>query len=208
MNAVLGSAERRPTKDRASIELVGRDSVEPIGSDLARRRLLSRRGEPLFYGNWDNVVFIHYETSPQDLQHRIPYELDLYHGRAFVSLVAFTMRRMRPRFGGRIGELLVRPIATHDFLNGRTYVQHEGEPGIYFMREWLSSRIAACLGPWSFGLPYRFGRIDYQPSRGYGLAGQHEYERRGKIEAGAGSFHFLRNFQAEWFRGLRAGIAG
>jgi len=101
---------------------------------------------------------------------------------------------MRPRFGGRIAELLLRPIATHDFLNVRTYVRHKGEPGIYFMREWLSSRIAACLGPWSFGLPYRFGRIDYQPSTGCGSAGDHE--RRGKVEADARSFHFCATFEA------------
>jgi hypothetical protein len=85
------------------------------GSETARRRFLSRRGEPLFYAEWDNVVFIHYETDPQELQRCIPYHLDFYHGRAFVSLVAFTMRGMRPRFGGRIAELLLRPIATHDF---------------------------------------------------------------------------------------------
>ena len=200
MNAVFGSAERRPTNDLASNELVGRDSVEPNGyvstrnfgisdtSEKARRRLLSRRGEPLFYADWDDVIFIHYEIDAHELQSCVPYDLDCYHGRAFVSLVAFTMRGMRPRFGGRIGRLLLRPIATHQFLNIRTYVRHKGEPGIYFMREWLSSRVASWLGPWSFGLPYRFGRIDYQPTRGYGLAGEHE--RRGKVEASAGSLHF------------------
>ena len=207
MNAARGSAERRPTKNLAINELVGRDSAEPAGngispsnfaisgtSEIAKRRLLSIRGEPLFLANWENLIFIHYETDPQELQRCVPYDLDCYHGRAFVSLVAFTMHGMRPRFGGRIGELLLRPIATHDFLNVRTYVRHKGEPGIYFMREWLSSRIAACLGPWSFGLPYRFGRIDYQPSTGCGSAGDHE--RRGKVEADAGSFHFCAAFEA------------
>jgi uncharacterized protein len=186
---------------------VGRDSLEPVGNDvsawnfaisdtseIARRRLLSIRGEPLFYANWDKAIFIHYETDPQELQRCIPYHLDFYHGRAFVSLVAFTMRGMRPRLGGRIGELLLRPIATHDFLNVRTYVRHNGEPAIYFMREWLSSRMAAWLGPWSFGLPYRFGRIEYQLSRGYGLTGEHE--RRGEVEAAVGSFHFCATFEA------------
>jgi uncharacterized protein len=158
------------------------------GSEIARRRFLSRRGEPLFYAEWDNVVFIHYETDPQELQRCIPYHLDFYHGRAFVSLVAFTMRGMRPRFGGRIAELLLRPIATHDFLNVRTYVRHNGEPAIYFMREWLSSRMAAWLGPWSFGLPYRFGRIEYEH--------EDEDQRRGKVEADAGSFHFCATFEA------------
>ena len=206
MNAARGSAERRPTKNLATNELVRRGSVELVRdgispsnlaisstSEIARCRLLSIRGEPLFFANWENLIFIHYETDPQELQSCVPYDLDYYHGRAFVSLVAFTMRGMRPRFGGRIGELLLRPIATHDFLNVRTYVRHKGEPGIYFMREWLSSRIAACLGPWSFGLPYRFGRIEYQPSQGCGLAGEHE--RRGNVKADAGSFYFCATFR-------------
>jgi len=210
MSAVCRATEHRPTRTLASNKSVGRDSVERIGksffdinlapsntSEIARRRLLSRRGEPLFYANWDKVIFIHYETDPRELQRCIPYQLDFYKGRAFVSLVAFTMRGMRPRFGGRIGELLLRPIATHDFLNVRTYVRHKGEPAIYFMREWLSSRMATWLGPWSFGLPYRFGRIEYQPSPGYGLASEQEHEdqRLGKIEADAGSFHFCATFE-------------
>ena len=68
----------------------------------AKERLLSRRGEPLFYANWDNVLFIHYEIEPNELQRSIPYPLDLYHGRAFVSLVAFTIRGMRPRLAGTL----------------------------------------------------------------------------------------------------------
>ena len=109
-----------------------------------------------------NVLFIHYEIEPAELQRCIPYPLDLYHGRAFVSLVAFTMCGMRPWLGGTLGALLFKPIATHHFLNVRTYVRHQGEAAIYFMREWLSNQIAAWLGPWSFGLPYQFGKIEYR----------------------------------------------
>jgi uncharacterized protein YqjF (DUF2071 family) len=195
MSAVSASAERRPTNDLASTKASGRDSIEPGGNDasvwnfvtpdtseLARRRLLSIRGEPLFYANWDNVTFIHYQTDPDELQRCIPYQLDLYDGNAFVSLVAFTMRGMRPRFGGSLSALCFKPISTYHFLNVRTYVAHEAEPGIYFMQEWLSNRLATWLGPCSFGLPYRFARMDYPRNR--------EQKRPGKIEASAGSFHF------------------
>jgi uncharacterized protein len=210
MNPVHGSAERRPTNDLASNKLVGRDSVEPVRNDvsawnfaapdtseIARRRLLSIRGEPLFFAHWDNAIFIHYETDPRELRRCIPYQLDLYEGRAFVSLVAFTMRGMRPRFGGRIGELLLKPIATHNFLNVRTYVRHKGESGIYFMSEWLSNRVAAWLGPLTFGLPYRFGRIDYQPEHEHEHEHEHEYEyeRRGEVQAKTGSFSYCAIFR-------------
>jgi uncharacterized protein YqjF (DUF2071 family) len=200
MNAAHGSAERRPTKNLTSNKSVGRDSVEPVWNDvstenfaisntseIARRRLLSNRGEPLFFADWDNVTFIHYETDPEELQRCIPYHLDLYDGRAFVSLVAFTMRGMRPRFGGSLSALCFKPISTYHFLNVRTYVTHKAEPGIYFMQEWLSSRLATWLGPCSFGLPYRFAQMNYHRN--------HEHQRRGKIEASTGSFQFSATFE-------------
>ena len=78
--------------------------------------------------------------------------------------------------------LLFKPIATHHFLNVRTYVKHKGEAGIFFMREWLSSRMAAHLGPWSFGLPYHFGRIEYR--------NDFEQEYRGRVEASGDAFSY------------------
>jgi uncharacterized protein YqjF (DUF2071 family) len=130
-------------------------------SEAARRRMLALPGEPMLYARWDRAVFIHYAADAATLQREVPFELDLRDGRAFVSLVAFTLSRMRPRIGGRIGEWLFKPIATHEFLNVRTYVRHRGEPGIYFLAEWLSNPFSVRLGPRTFGLPYRFGHLDY-----------------------------------------------
>src|SRR5581483_8239932 len=39
--------------------------------------------------------------------------------------------------------------------------RHHGEPGIFFIREWLDNRLSCALGPWTFGLPYHFGNLDY-----------------------------------------------
>jgi uncharacterized protein YqjF (DUF2071 family) len=127
----------------------------------AKRRLLSARGEPLFYADWLRAVFIHYEVDAECLQRAVPFELDLHEGRAYLSLVAFTMRGMRPRLGGKIAAALFKPISTHGFLNARAYVRHRGEPGIYFLAEWLSNLFSVKLGPVTFGLPYRFGHISY-----------------------------------------------
>jgi uncharacterized protein YqjF (DUF2071 family) len=141
-------------------------------SEAAKQRLLANRGEPLFLARWNRAVFIHYEAEPNSLQRCVPFELDLCNGRAFVSIVAFTLLRMRPRIGGRIGEWLLKPIATHGFLNVRTYVQHNGEPGIYFLAEWLSNVLAVHLGPRTFGLPYRFGHLNYEHNENdHGLRG-------------------------------------
>ena len=56
---------------------------------------------------------------------------------------------------------LLKPIATHEYLNVRTYVRHGAETGIYFLAEWLPNRLSVALGPRFFGLPYRLDRFDY-----------------------------------------------
>src|SRR6266404_7917790 len=92
-------------------------------SEAARRRLLSVPGEPMFIADWDRSLMIHYEVDGVALQRKVPFELDLWNGRAFVSLVVFTLCGMCPRLGGRVTALLLKPIATHEFLNVRTYVR-------------------------------------------------------------------------------------
>lgn len=162
-------------------------------SKAARRCLLAHAGEPLFLAAWQRSVFIHYEADPSLLQRQVPFTLDLRNGSAFVSLVAFTLWRMRPRFGGRVGEWLFKPIASHEFLNVRTYVRHNGEPGIFFLAEWLSNRLSVRLGPRSFGLPYRFGHIRYEhPNRRGIMSGTVESDSgllRYRSRPSSGDFH-------------------
>jgi uncharacterized protein YqjF (DUF2071 family) len=152
-------------------------------SDAARRRMLAFPSEPMFYARWDRAVFIHYAADPTTLQRDVPFELDLRDGRAFVSIVAFTLLRMRPRVGGRFGEWLFKPIATHEFLNVRTYVRHRGETGIYFLAEWLSNPVSVLLGPRIFGLPYRLGHLAHEDSRTGGAL-------RGTVDAREGQFTY------------------
>src|SRR5688572_19459462 len=140
-------------------ELPTRTPLTGTLSRTAKERMLSRRGEPLFLADWVDTMMVHLEVDPAAIQHATPFPIDLFDGRAFVSLVFFTMRRMRPRLGGRIGEWLMRPIATHEFLNVRTYVNCNGERGIHFLAEWLPNAFSVRLGPTAFGLPYRLGRI-------------------------------------------------
>jgi uncharacterized protein YqjF (DUF2071 family) len=160
--------------------------------------MLQAPGEPLFYASWDHAVMIHYEADPEALQSCVPFKLDLRDGRAFVSLVAFTLRRMRPRRGGRIGEWLLKPIATHEFLNVRTYVRANDEPGIFFLVEWLSNRLSVPLGPPVFGLPYRYGRIDYCHHRP-------TQEISGRVDAKGGSFSYRGAAPNEKFRACEPG---
>jgi uncharacterized protein YqjF (DUF2071 family) len=162
------AVETEGTGDKYSHSAECHSAIQQIGNlryeqnEAARERMLSLRGEPLLFADWLRPVFMHFEVPAAALQRDLPFELDLHEGKAYVSLVAFTMRGMRPCRGGKISEWLFKPIATNDFLNLRTYVRHRGEPGIYFLTEWMNNRISVRLGPWTFGLPYRFGETNYQ----------------------------------------------
>ena len=137
-------------------------SLRRSPSDAARRRLLRPGERPLFLADWTNVLFVHFDVDPRVLQPHVPFDLDLFRGRAYVSLVAFTQRNLRPRVGGRLAALLASPLATHEFLNVRTYVRRGRERGIYFLAEWIPNRLAALIGPPMYGLPYRLARMRYR----------------------------------------------
>lgn len=120
--------------------------------------------------DWRRFLFVHYSLPPEILAPHVPYELDLFEGRAFVSLVYFTLERMRPPFLPGTGEVLLRPISNHPFLNVRTYVRHAENEGICFLAEWIPNRLSELLGPWLYGLPYRFGEFDCEVRANDGVA--------------------------------------
>jgi len=150
-------------------------------SEAARRRMASPPGDSLFVADWDRVLMIHFEVEADSLQRAVPFELDLIANRAFITIVAFTMRHLRPQTGGRLAAWLLKPIATHEFLNVRTYVRHGGETGIFFLAEWLPNQLSVALGPGVFGLPYRHGQIEYRHRWERGaVAGRVEDSRTGE----------------------------
>src|SRR6266446_6783011 len=75
------------------------DPGAPVSiADAAKRRLLAAKGDPFLITDWEDALFFHYLLDPKLLQAEVPapFELDLYQGKACLSLVAVTMRRFRP----------------------------------------------------------------------------------------------------------------
>ncbi len=107
-------------------------------------------GPPRGYQRWLDLLFLHWPVPVQAMRALVPkdLELDLYDGHAWVGLVPFEMRGVRPRFAPK--------IAAFGFLetNVRTYVRHRGEPGVYFLSLEAASWIGVKLGRWGWGLPY------------------------------------------------------
>ena len=120
---------------------------------------------PLFIGDWKSLAMAHLEIAPWDLQPHIPFQLDLFDGSAFVSLVFFTMRNMRLARAPVPLNWLFHPVREQRFLNVRTYVRHRGEPGIHFISEWISNPLCVPVGRLLYSLPLRAGRHEFA-SRG------------------------------------------
>lgn len=148
---------------------------------------------PLFLADWREVVFIHFRMDPRELQKQVPFELDLFDGKAYLSLVAFRQMRLRPATGGRLGEVLSQPLSDHEFLNLRTYVRVGHTRGIYFISEWIPNRLASLIGPAMYGLPYRLGKLRYFCDAKSGVA-------RGTVSAGklGAAYEGTADASAEW----------
>ena len=108
-------------------------------------------GQWTYYQEWNRAVFLHWKVPVATLRPHVPHELkiDTFEGSAYVSLVAFTMEGIRPRYLPS-----VKFISCFDEINLRTYIDHGHRKGVYFLSiesgKLLSSLVARRLS----GLPY------------------------------------------------------
>lgn len=151
-------------------------------SDAAHKRLLSIRGDPFLFADWERILFLHFAITPELLSPFVhpPLELDLREGQAQVSLVAVTMRKFRPARPLSFAWALV-PIPCQTFLNFRTYVRHRDEPGALFLWGWLS-KPAPLIFP-TFDLPCTFAKIAYRHDLESG-------QLSGNVDAASGRFEY------------------
>lgn len=105
---------------------------------------------------WMDAAFLHWPLPAAELRPLVPapLALDLHEGRAWISLVAFTMRSVRPR-----GLPAAPFLSSFDEINLRTYVAADGVPGVYFLSIDSATRLSAALARALTGLPYRYAPI-------------------------------------------------
>jgi len=89
----------------------------------------------------------------------LPFELELYDGRAIISVVAVTMRRFRPVRPATVSAWPFALISRQAFLNLRTYVRLGDEPGALFLWGWLSQPWRVPCPSGMCGLPYAFATL-------------------------------------------------
>jgi uncharacterized protein len=108
-----------------------------------QRWLLSQR--------WDDLLFAHWPVDADVLRPLLPrgVELDELNGSAWVGVVAFRMTETRA--GGLLPTRGLGPIPE---LNLRTYVNVQGERGVWFLSLDTSSPLFITIGRALYGLAY------------------------------------------------------
>jgi uncharacterized protein len=99
---------------------------------------------------WRDLLFLHWSFPIEIVRRVVPpvLSIDAWEGRAWVSVIPFLMRDVR-----------VSPMPSGLGLNFyetnvRTYVQHDGVPGIYFFSLEASSLLSVRAARFGWGLPY------------------------------------------------------
>jgi len=109
---------------------------------------------PIMYQRWLHVVFLHFSMENEKLQKLVPFKLDLYQGKAILSIVPFVMDRIRFAFTPTIPWL-----SKLSELNLRTYVEVNGVKGVYFFTLDTDSLIGAFIANHFFNLPYQKAKL-------------------------------------------------
>ena len=128
---------------------------EPAIDRLAPTRRPDRRA--VMYQSWRSLLFLHWAFPPGSVRALLPpgLDLDLFEGRAYVGLVPFTMRDVRPS-----GWPAVPWLSSFHETNLRTYVHVGGrDPGVYFFSLEAANPVAVALARSLFHLPYHHARM-------------------------------------------------
>ena len=109
-----------------------------------------------FYQEWNDALFLHWEIDIKYLEPFIPkeIEIDLFDGKPWVSLVAFTMHNIRPKHLPAFS-----PVSTFHEINIRTYVRDKHKTGVYFLSIEGAKALSCSLARGFSQLPYRFSNM-------------------------------------------------
>lgn len=109
-----------------------------------------------FYQEWNNTLFIHWPVDLTELKRLVPeqLEIDLFEGRAWISLVVFRMKKIRPK-----NFPAFPPISNFDEINIRTYVKYKGKAGVQFLSIEAASKFSCHIATNLSQLPYRYSKM-------------------------------------------------
>ena len=113
------------------------------------------KNQYLLLQNWENLIFMHWAVNKNILNQYIPkgLKLDLYNGQAYVGVIPFMMKNVRPRWGFSIPF-----ISDFPEFNLRTYVRSGKVKGVFFLTLDAQSIITRMFASNFYYLPYKYSR--------------------------------------------------
>lgn len=131
-------------------------TVAKILNNIAHRPWPLPAGQWQYYQEWNNALFLHWSVPVEMLKPLIPdsLHLDLHDGKAWVSVVAFKMEKIRPK-----GLPTIPFVSDFYEVNVRTYVTKDRKPGVYFLNIEAQKTISAFIARKLSGLPYEKSSI-------------------------------------------------
>ncbi|MDP5200310.1 DUF2071 domain-containing protein [Flavobacterium sp. DG2-3] len=105
-----------------------------------------------YFQQWDDTFFLHWSVKPELISELLPtgLVLDTFQDKAWISLVAFDVHKMRMHYIPRIPY-----ISNFKEINVRTYVLNNGIKGIYMLSIETNKIIEVLLTRTFLELPYR-----------------------------------------------------
>lgn len=135
--------------------------ISTILKDTGHRPWELPEGRWQYYQEWNEALFFHWKIPHEILRKLVPadLELDEFEGENWISLVPFTMQKIRPR-----GLPALSFISDFHEINLRTYVIKDNKPGVYFLNIEAEKHLSAWISRTASGLPYEKANI--QRSKG------------------------------------------
>ncbi len=108
--------------------------------------------------SWHDLLFMHWPVDFVTLRSLIPeqLEIDTFDGKPWIGIVPFRMTDVAPGFVPGIPWMSRFPE-----LNVRTYVVHDGKPGVWFFSLEATNPVAVRGARWLFHLKYMDARIEF-----------------------------------------------
>ena len=158
-------------------------AIQEILNTVEHRPWNIPSGSWKYYQEWNNALFLHWQVELNELKRFVPEELeiDLYDSKPWVSIVAFTMEKIRPK-----NLPAFPPISNFHEINIRTYVKSKNKTGVYFLSIEGGTNLSCKVARVMSELPYRFSEIQrtesqyksYNPEFNDGLDIEYNIEKK------------------------------
>jgi len=125
-----------------------------------------------YYQEWNDVLFLHWQIPYAIIRPLVPQELDIdnIEGKCYISLVAFTMQKIRPAYLPSLSW-----ISNFHEINVRTYVEKDGKKGVYFLNIEAEKELSVLIAKKLTNLPYEKSLIKHSQNNYHSVNSVHKF---------------------------------